>query len=55
MPTRQELMKFEEIFSKHIDHGAHHGHFLMMMGLPSGGQISDLWEEGQEGDKALVD
>lgn len=55
MPTRQELMKFEEIFSKHIDYGAHHGHFLMMMGLPSGGQISDLWEEGQERDNAPVD
>lgn len=55
MPTRQELMKFEEIFSKHIDYGAHHGHFLMMMGLPSGGQISDLWEEGQERDNSPVD
>lgn len=55
MPTRQELVKFEEIFSKHIDHGAHHGHFLMMMGLPSGGQISDLWEDGQEGVKASMD
>lgn len=54
MPTRHELMKFEEIFSQHIDHGAHHGHFLMMMGLPSGGQISDLWDDRQAGDKVPV-
>lgn len=55
LPTRQLLLQFERIFSELIDNGAHHGHFLMMMGLPSGGQISDLWEEGQEGDKAPVD
>ncbi len=51
LPTRQLLLQFERIFSELIDNGAHHGHFLMMMGLPSGGKISDLWEDGQEEDK----
>lgn len=55
LPTRQLLLQFERIFSELIDNGAHHGHFLMMMGLPSGGQISDLWEDEQEGNKAPVD
>ena len=55
LPTRQLLLQFERIFSELIDNGAHHGHFLMMMGLPSGGQISDLWEDGQEGVKAPMD
>lgn len=55
LPTRQLLTQFERIFSELIDNGAHHGHFLMMMGLPSGGQISDLWEDGQEGVKAPMD
>ena len=55
LPTRQLLLQFERIFSELIDGGAHHGHFLMMMGLPSGGKISDLWEDGQEEDTALVD
>lgn len=55
LPTRQLLLQFERIFSELIDNGAHHGHFLMMMGLPSRGQISDLWEDGQEGVKAPMD
>lgn len=55
LPTRQLLLQFERIFSELIDNGAHHGHFLMMMGLPSGGQISDLWEDGQDGVKAPMD
>lgn len=55
LSTRQLLLQFERIFSELIDNGAHHGHFLMMMGLPSGGKISDLWEDGQEEDKAPVD
>lgn len=55
LPTRQLLLQFERIFSELIDNGAHHGHFLMMMGLPSGGQISDLWEDEQEENKAPAD
>jgi hypothetical protein len=55
LSTRQLLLQFERIFSDLIDNGAHHGHFLMMMGLPSGGKISDLWEDGQEEDKTPVD
>lgn len=55
LPTRQLLLQFERIFSELIDNGAHHGHFLMMMGLPSGGLISDLWEDEQEENKAPAD
>ena len=55
LPTRQLLLQFEHIFAELIDEGAHHGHFLMMMGLPAGGRISDLWKDGQEEDKAPVD
>lgn len=55
LPTRQLLLQFERIFSELIDNGAHHGHFLMMMGLPSGGLISDLWEDDQEENKAPAD
>lgn len=45
LPTRQLLLQFEQIFETRIDNGAHHGHFLMMMGLPAGGHIQDLWNE----------
>lgn len=45
LPTRQLLLQFEQIFESRIDDGAHHGHFLMMMGLPGGGHIEDLWHE----------
>ena len=55
LPTRQLLLQFERIFSELIDNGAQHGHFLMMMGLPSGGLISDLWEDDQEENKAPAD
>lgn len=54
LPTRQLLLQFERIFSELIDGGAHHGHFLMMMGLPPGGKLSDLWADGQQEDKAPV-
>lgn len=45
LPTRQLLLQFEQIFETRIDNGAHHGHFLMMMGLPAGGHMEDLWHQ----------
>ena len=53
LPTRQLLLQFEQIFETRIDNGAHHGHFLMMMGLPHGGHMEDLWHEIEQNNSGV--